>query len=201
MERIFPSSFTKDSLAQKILSNEISVQKSASNVVGLSEGDVTSVLSVMNKLKALGEGEEGRKRRNVLILDFLDTNLLLKAHVNPCRSLVSRLNKIEADKWFEMQVAKENMDVETFINKCDATLKAYRMSLAKPGVTISVLNLAKEAKNLPKDSYKRQLNTTIIRMFNTSKENVQMVKKFNNQLHQTFNEKILFLGTPLLLDF
>ena len=201
MERIFPSSFDKNSLAEKILSDKVALPSQKKNVIGLSNADVGSVLSVMNKLKDLENGEEGRKRRNALMLDYQDTNLLLEAHVNPCRSLISRLHKIDADKWFEMQVAKENMDVETFINKCDATLKAYRMSIAKPGVTISVLNLAKEAKLLPKNSYRRQLNETIIRMFNTSKENVQAVKNFNEQLHKTFNEKILFFGTPLLLDF
>lgn len=201
MNRIFPSTFVKDSLAQKILTGKLSFPNSKKNVSSLSKKDVASVLSVMNKLKDLENGPEGRKRRNLLVLDYIDTNLLLEAHVNPCRSLISRLNKIDADKWFEIQVAKENMDVETFVNKCDATLKAYRMSLAKPGVTISVLNLAKEAKKLPEDSYKRLLNTTIIRMFETTKENVQVAKEFSEQLHDAFNEKILFFGTPLLLDF
>ena len=201
MERIFPSSLQKDSVASQILSGDWKKPEPKPNAVALSEGDVGSVLTVMDKLKALENGEEGRKRRNILVVDYVDMNLLLEANVNPCRSLITRLDKIEADKWFEMQVKKENMDVETFIQKCDATLKAYRMFLARPGVTISVLNLAKEAQKLPKDSYQRKLKMTIIRMFDTTKQNVQAVKPYEKQLRQTFNEKLLFLGTPLLLDF
>ena len=201
MERIFPSSLHPNSLASRLLSGQEKEPQPKSDVVSISEGEVTSVLNVMNKLKDLEKGEEGRKRRNALVVDYQDLNLLLEAHVNPCHSIVSRLHKIDADKWFEIQVGKENMDVPTFTEKCDATLKAYRMSLAKPGVTIAVLQLAKEAATLPKDSYQRQLNMTVIRMFKTSKENLQAIKGHEEELRKTFNEKILFLGTPLLLDF
>ena len=116
MEKVFPSTMTT-SLAAELLSGKQKVPLPKKDVFPLQEGDVKTVLSVMNKLKSLEVGLQGHRRRNALMEDYNDMNILLEAHVNPCRSLITRLNKIDADKWFEKQVLRENMDVETFIEK------------------------------------------------------------------------------------
>ncbi len=202
MERVFPSSIASNTLLDKIFSGQaIYTPKQNDNVPKLSQADVEGVLSVMNKLKALENGKQGRQRRNTLVVDYKDMDLLIEAHVNPCQSLISRLHKIEADKWFEKQVARENMSVDEFTQKCDATIKAYRMYLTYPGVTRSVYNLSKEAVTLPPDSYRRRLIMMVIRMFETSKDNVNAVRGKADELRETFHKKHLFLGTPVLLDF
>ncbi len=201
MEYLFPSSIHQGSLAKQVLSDTMPKPDKKSSVPALSAGDVDAVVHVMDKLKMLEYGEQGRNRRNTLIVDYIDTPKLIEAHVNPCQSLISRLDKIEADEWFKMQVEAENMTVEEFTQKCDATLKAYRMRLAAPGVARAVYMQAEDMRQLPKDSYPYMLKSAIVRMFDTTKENVQAVKGKEDELRKTFQEKKLFLGTPVLLDF
>ena len=201
MERIFPSQIDSDSNLANLLTQEDEDIPSEKQEETLSSADVQSVLNVMGKLNALAQGKEGFERRNILIVDYLDMNLLLDAYVNPCHSLITRLDKINADKWFSMQVAKENMSMDEFIKKCDATVKAYRVHLASPGVALAVLDAAQKAAELPDDSYNRKLYLVLVRMFNTTKADVQAVKPKSTELRKTFGEKFLFLGTPLLLDF
>ena len=201
MDKIFPPNINPDSFLAKLLTQSDSEVVPSKQEEVLSPKDVESVLHVMGKLNALAQGKEGFERRNKLIVDYLDMDLLLEAYVNPCHSLITRLDKINADKWFSMQVAKENMTTEEFIKKCDATVKAYRLYLATPGVTLAVLDLAKKAKKLPEDSYNRRLYMVLVRMFNSTKADVKSVKHKVTELRKIFGEKFLFLGTPLLLDF
>ncbi|MBE6449794.1 MAG: hypothetical protein E7013_03785 [Alphaproteobacteria bacterium] len=201
MDKIFPSDINPNSFFAKLLTQQDADLPSDEQVDVLSEKDVEAVLNVMGKLNALAQGREGFERRNTLIVDYLDMDLLLEAYVNPCHSLITRLDKINADKWFSMQVAKENMTMEDFIKKCDATIKAYRLYLATPSVTLAILDLAKKAQKLPEDSYNRRLYMVLVRMFNSTKADVQSVKPKATELRKIFGEKFLFLGTPLLLDF
>ena len=201
LERVFPSSIKPNSFLGQLMSGDYKVKEKKSKTPALTEKDVASVVTVMGKLKKLEEGSKGRERRNILILDYKDMNLLVDAHINPCQSIVSHLDKINADKWLEFQVKQENMTVPEFVQKCDATIKAYRMRLAAPGVLIAIQWEAERAMELPKDSHQRRLVMALISMFDTTHANLDAIKGKEEELNKLFRDKLLFLGTPVLLDF
>lgn len=201
LNRIFPPAIDPNSFLGQMLSDTYQIKEKKKTRPDLTQKDVASVVNVMTNLKNLEKGSKGRERTKILIMDFKDRKLLIEAHVNPCQSLISRLDKIEADKWFENQVKAENMSVAEFTEKCDAVIKAYRMDLAAPGVLRSIYYSVRESMKLPKDAYRRQISLALLRMFDTTKEDVDAVKEKKAELEKLFHEKILFLGTPVLLDF
>ena len=201
LERVFPSSINPNSFLGQLMSGTYQVKEKKSKHPALTQKDVASVVTVMGKLKKLEEGSKGRERRNILILDYRDMNLLIDAHINPCQSIVSHLDKIDADKWFEFQVKQENMDVSEFVQKCDATIKAYRMWLAAPGVLTATKWEVERAMELPKDSHQRRLAMALVDMFDTTPADLKAIEGKEAELDKLFRDKLLFLGTPVLLDF
>ncbi|MBO5997219.1 MAG: hypothetical protein J6P93_01675 [Alphaproteobacteria bacterium] len=196
-----PTTIDPNSFLGQLMTGTYKLKEEKSDRSALTQGDVASVLTVMGKLKKLEIGSQGRERRNILIMDYKDLNLLLEAHINPCNAIISRLDKIEADKWFENQVTAENMTVPEFIQKCDATIKAYRMKSSSPGALRAIRAEVKEVKSLPKDAYQRKLVTALVYMFDTTKADIEAIKGKEDELKKTFHDKLLFLGTPVLLDF
>ena len=168
MNRIFPPSIDPDSFLGQLLNGTYQIKQRKRKQGDLTQKDVASVITVMGKLKKLEIGSKGRERRNILILDYQDTNVLIDAHVNPCQSLISHLDKIEADKWFENQVKAENMTVDEFAQKCDAVIKAYRMKLAAPGILRAIYYEVEASMKSPKNSYRRRLSMALLHMFDTS---------------------------------
>ena len=201
MNKIFPPSIDENSFLGQLLNGTYQIKERKRKQADLTSKDVGSVITVMDKLKKLETGSKGRERRNILILDYQDTSLLIDAHVNPCQSLISHLDKIEADKWFENQVKAENMTVEEFTQKCDAVIKAYRMKLAAPGVLRAIYYDVEDAMKLPENAHRRRLSMALLHMFDTSKADIDAIKGKEAELEKTFHDKLLFLGTPVLLDF
>jgi len=198
MEQTFPSTIGKNTSLSALMDM---TRQNLSQTSDITAQNITSVVNIMSKIKGLEYGAEGEKRRDILLHDLQDQNVMLEAFANPCQSLVTRFEKIDSDGWLDLQLKKENMSKADFANKCDRIIKAYRLSLSNSAKIDEIIRLANEAVLLPEDSFYRQIYLTLARMHMTTRADVKAINGFENQLKSILKPYGMIMSTPVVLDF
>ena len=201
MESVFPSSINPDDALFTMMQETDKGTPKIDNKNAITASDVASVINLLEKFKILGNGTQGEKRRNAMLYDFKDQNLLLDALVNPCESLVNRFEKIDTDGWLDLQLKKENMSKTDYVQKCDRIVKAFRVRTMSSEQAHEIVRLTREALKLPENSFYRRIFLTIAHMHQASLADVRSLKGFDDELKKTFMEKKMIMSTPFLLDF
>ena len=104
MAALFPKLNYSDRLAERHIAPR---QARLDATGGLTDAEIQSTLRVFNKIKSLGEGSEGQKRWNDLIM-LLTPDKIIQALATPCASLVERLPQIGAGEWLDIQLEEED---------------------------------------------------------------------------------------------
>lgn len=169
---------------------------------GLTDGEIQSTLRVFNKIKSLGEGTEGQKRWNDLIM-LLTPDKVVQALATPCASLVERLPQIGAGEWLDMQLEQENLTRQQYATLCDRVINAYRVSRLSPTMARQIRNMQIEAYLLPPaETYKKSLWLALGQGVKTKPGDVYALAPYEAELEDAFlNPRFLIMGTPVLLDF
>ncbi len=201
MEMVFPSHInSNDNLLEIMQPSEPSTLLNDKGK-NITSADIISVMNIMERFKILENGTEGEKRRNIMLFNFADQNVLLDAFANPCESLVNRFEKIDTVGWLDLQLKKENMTKFDYIQKCDRIVKAYRVRNMSSDQAKEIVRLTREAMLLPEDSFYRKIYLTISHMYRTNLADIRALKEFDEKLKNTFSQKRMIMSTPFMLDF
>ncbi len=169
---------------------------------GLTDGEIQTTLRVFNKIKSLGEGTEGQKRWNDLIM-LLTPDKVVQALATPCASLIERLPQIGAGEWLDIQLKEENLTRQEYAALCDRVINAYRVSRLSPTMARQIRNMQIEAYLLPpEEAYKKSLWLALGQGVKTKPGDVYALEPYKTELEDAFlNPRFLIMGTPVLLDF
>lgn len=168
---------------------------------GLTAKDIEASLAIFNQIKSLGEGVEGQKRKNDLLM-MLTPDKLAQATAFPCASLVERLPQIGAGEWLTLQTQKQGMTPAEFANKCDRMIKAYRIHHLAPSTADQIRRMKLQSYFWPpQDAYKKEIWDTLAEMVHSTPADVEGVKPFLGQIEETLTPHSLIMSTPVLLDF
>lgn len=159
----------------------------------LTQNNVQSIIDGLATFKTIDEETERQLMRAVNPTDV--SNAMRK----PCASIVNRLYAIGQNELVDKVLARVKMDKETFSQKCDRTINAFRV-LNTPPATIRYARLL---PTLPPshDPIVAEARQTLTMLFQTSYADADSVKPFIKQLDSLLRPRYIFLGTPLLLDF
>ena len=200
MEAVFPSKIDpKSGLWTMLHSPYPSTEGSNKNPI--TAKDISSVMNIMEKFKALQNTPNGNKIKNTILFDFKDQDVLLDAFVNPCASLVNRFQKVDTNGWLELQLKEENMTQSDYVEKCDRIVKAYRVKNMSPDQAKEIVRLTREAMKLPEDSFYKKIYLTLSYMHRSDLADIRALKGYNESLRKTFSQKMMIMSTPFMLDF
>ncbi len=164
--------------------------------------DVQNVMSAINALKSFEKTEKGQKVIKEIIL-ALPAQDVFQAMENPCLSLMDRLYHTDGKNDIDEILLKNQLTRLDFSNKCDRTLKAFRVLNAPPSVIRSLKKTKSDFMlkgNTLSPMLVQGIKTTLA-LFQTKRADIYVVRACQKDLNTLLRPRYVLLGTPILLDF